>query len=504
MKYLTIAMVLVNLCQSELSDWLIKDIKIPTSLTETAKGNLLLSNGLVSREFAVKPGFATVDVYCHYKNQSLLRSLNSEAAIELDYVPYKVGGVILKDQKAYLNRTKLAASIKPDKKSFQYVSHSTSKPIAPFPYTPSRGFQGDLTWPPKGLHLSVLFQAPSSAPASHRDIKVFVHYEMYDDIPLMSKWLEIESKHDVNVGVQFVERLGVNRQWGVTQFEWVSMVQPTKYNPPSRPWLYLAPDQSHGASVEWDQESGPRGASKPQATLQYSQGQGEHVPMTNGRFISFHVHELLVGTDDPERYALATQRMATLLAPQTRENPLYFQMTKSDSTHVRHLIDQMAEVGLEMMIYSFKSGFDYLKIDPDYLKKIHKDVQYAQSKGIEVGGFLNIALHKQVQTSWKVIDPETFRPDKSACMASGWYDHVMQGLDTFMNSTGLSMIMADGTYSGALCAATDHVHHKGLSDSINQQFNKQSEMFLLLREKSVYIQQPDWYIYQGASRSSKL
>ncbi len=63
------------------------------------------------------------------------------------------------------------------------------------------------------------------------------------------------------------------------------------------------------------------------------------------------VHELVVGSDMRERQALAIHRKLRLLAPQTQENPIFFHMTRSDNASVFSVLDQMAEVGFDMLIY---------------------------------------------------------------------------------------------------------------------------------------------------------
>ena len=53
----------------------------------------------------------------------------------------------------------------------------------------------------------------------------------------------------------------------------------------------------------------------------------------------------------------------------------------------------MAEVGFEMMIYSFGSGFSIESSNETYIQGIAADIAYAKSKGIEVhnmGTFLPV------------------------------------------------------------------------------------------------------------------
>ena len=154
---------------------------------------------------------------------------------------------------------------------------------------------------------------------------------------------------------------------------------------------------------------------------------------------------LLVQTED-ERVALSKHRLTRLLAPHTRENPIFFHMTESNSISFRIAIHQMAEVGFEMLIYSFGSGFDMESRDAIYVDRIASDIKFANDRGIEVGGYDLIALDRVVQSSWMAIDPVTNKSRGDACFASGWYDYLLNRTLTFMDRTNLSMVETDGPY----------------------------------------------------------
>jgi hypothetical protein len=62
---------------------------------------------------------------------------------------------------------------------------------------------------------------------------------------------------------------------------------------------------------------------------------------------------MVIGTSDPERTGLSIRHLTRLLAPQVQENPIYFHMTNSSSEAFRATVDQLAEVGFEMIFYSF-------------------------------------------------------------------------------------------------------------------------------------------------------
>jgi len=87
-------------------------------------------------------------------------------------------------------------------------------------------------------------------------------------------------------------------------------------------------------------------------------------------FESFRVHELVVGSSDKERFNLALKRKMRLLAPHTQENPIFFHMISQNSTLFRDAVDQMADVGFEMIIYSFGSGFNLESENDTYLELV--------------------------------------------------------------------------------------------------------------------------------------
>jgi len=87
-------------------------------------------------------------------------------------------------------------------------------------------------------------------------------------------------------------------------------------------------------------------------------------------FESFRVQELVVGTSDHERFNMALKRKMRLLAPHTQENPIFFHMITDNSTMFRDTVDQLADVGFEMIVYSFGSGFDLESDNETYLQQV--------------------------------------------------------------------------------------------------------------------------------------
>ncbi len=271
-------------------------------------------------------------------------------------------------------------------------------------------------------------------------------------------------------------------------------------------WLFVETDQppGHGTNVVWTNDveiNTIPGSFPPLLNCTYQTDHVVIIPLVTN-LTSFRVHELVIGSSDPERSALSRHRLMRLLAPHTQENPIFFHMTNAASAAFREAIDQMAEVGFEMLIYSFGSGFNMESDNQTYIDGITSDIAYATSKGIEVGGYDLIAWTRQVQESWMAIDPDTGKPRDSACFASGWYDYLLNRTLTFMDRTGLIMVETDGPYSGYSCAATNHLHHRNNDDSVYRQNILQGNYYKILRERSVYINQPDYYFYMGGSKNS--
>ena len=381
-----IALQLFVVTCAKFSDWLITDVKIKTTLTEGEDGTLRLSNGLITRIFLTNPGFTTVDFFSHEKQSSILRALNPEAIVGLDGKVYTVGEVKTDIPRGYLNRTALKESLRASTESFQYVGYKLSDPVAPYPYTPMRGAPKDISWPPKGLRLDVYFRAPVFAPYYHQFVSICIHYEMYDGIPLMSKWISIYGEpvahENVKVSVYSVEILSVNQQWTQQSF-WDGPYN--NYN-----WFYIETDQAHGTYIQWTtdpHEDRLPGSFEPMVNVTYEVSSSLPVPcitLTTDGFQSFRVHELAIGSSDETRRALSRHRMFRLLAPQAQENPIFFHLTETDESSFRNAVDQLSEVGFEMLIYSFGSGFNLESTDESYIQKIKEQVQYANNKGIEV------------------------------------------------------------------------------------------------------------------------
>ena len=110
-----------------------------------------------------------------------------------------------------------------------------------------------------------------------------------------------------------------------------------------------------------------------------------------GKFSSFRVYEMPFDSFDRERKGLFTRHFYKTIAPWTTENPIFMHLTSSDPAVVRTAVDQCAETGYEMIILSFGSGANAEDISEENIAKFKELVDYARSKGIEMGCYSLLA-----------------------------------------------------------------------------------------------------------------
>ena len=171
---------------SQQNDWLVHRQDSKTRLLKTASG-LRLTNGLVERTFATQPDgyFCTTDL--RRGDRSFFRALSPEANLTLNGKGYSVGGCLGQPDNRYefwyAERWPLAK----DPDAFAYRNYSLTKPSKSFEWR-ARSGAPSVPWPPKGLRLTVEF-----AHAALPNLRVFVHYEMYDNIPAYRKLVSIRN-----------------------------------------------------------------------------------------------------------------------------------------------------------------------------------------------------------------------------------------------------------------------------------------------------------------------
>lgn len=478
------------------NDWLLVSANQPAAVAASSGGDSLsLGNGLVQRVFKTAPNLACVSLQNLNNSAEYVRAVTPEAGLTIGGVRWEIGGLRGQVDRSFLSPTWLG-QFSTSTNSFRFVRHRVGQPEARFPWQPRFGAPA-APWPPKGVRLDFEFEPPSQPelPPAIAGLRVVVHYELYDGLPVIAKWLTIS-----NVGP------------GTVTLDQIT-VENLAVTPDQRARLVIDCDQIHPGGPRWTRDpdwptfapinpGDARFMPHPQEYfLQCDYTIGPSVRLAAGAsFTSFRVHELLLENEDRERTGLAVRRMYRTLTPQAMENPIFMHLRNSDSASIRRAVDQCAAVGFEMVILTFWSGFNMESEDPAYIARIKADFDYAHGKGIKIGGYILFATTASKGPSHDAIDPATGKPDGSLCLGAEYTDAYFAKLLRFIDQTGMDIIETDGPYHGYECASTTHKYHRGREDSRWVQWERQSLFYRECRARGLYINSPDWYFFAGSNK----
>jgi hypothetical protein len=215
-------------------------------------------------------------------------------------------------------------------------------------------------------------------------------------------------------------------------------------------------------------------------------------------FETFRAFELAQDSTERERKSLEKRRMYRTIAPWATENPILMHVRSANPKAVKFAVDQCAEVGFEMMILTFGSGFDFESRDPKYQAGLKELVNYAESKGVVLGGYSLCSSRSAGTKADNVVGTPTF--GVAPCLGSTWGHDYLEQLKNMMQNTGLSVLEHDGSYPGDTCAATNHFYHHGKEDSQWVQWKAITDLYKRCRANGVYLNVPDWYYLSGSSK----
>ena len=471
---------------SQQNDWLVQPFRQP-ALVKEKDSQLILDNGLIRRTFATTPNFATVDYTNQITGNTLLRAIKPEAVLAINGNEYEVGGLKGQPDYAYLDSDWIA-DLTSDENAFQFREYRVGKPEIRYPWVHRRSTTSSV-YPPEGVKLTVVFSPPPSA----NSLQVCLHYELYQGIPALSKWLTIhnESQEPIQLDALNCEILAGNEQ------EKHRLHVESDYAFSGMETTHWGPDADYKTQVDYNYQM------PLLMTSRYPLGPG--VLLQPGEtFKSFRTFEILHDSDARERKGLARRKMYRTVAPQVTENPIFMHVRSAEPDAVRLAIDQCAEVGFEMVIMTFGSGFNIESEDPEYIITMKELTDYAHHKGIQLGGYTLMCASRNAGEDFNCVDPDTGQPGsrfgQSACLASRWADGYFQRVLNFMDATGIDIIETDGPYHGDICAATTHEHHNGLADSQLRQWEACVHFYHECRKRGIYINSPDQYYLNGSNK----
>lgn len=340
------------------------------------------------------------------------------------------------------------------------------------------------------------------------DVRLSVHYELYDGIPVMAKWLTITNNaaHDITINDFTSEMLAA--------VEYGSVVGQLPTNFPN-PNIHIETDyafygmNAEGANrhvVHWekdpDYQTQVNYLRNTPCLLKVSPEIGPEAILAPGDTLTtFRTFTLPYDSQDRERQGLSIRRMYRTIAPWITENVIMMHARFADWERLKVAIDQSADVGFEMLILTFGSGFNIEDNSPEYLAKMKEYADYARKKGVEIGGY-SLLASRSISKEDDVQMPPGQRPTygKSPCIGSHWGQEYFDKLYRFFEETGFMLFEHDGSYPGDVCMATSHPGHTGLLDSRWKQYEVISNFYKWCRAKGIYLNVPDYYYLSGSSK----
>jgi len=484
-------------------DWLVRKPTQTAGVYRGARTNeIVLSNGLLSRTFRLSPNAATVGFELITTGATLIRGVKPEAVLEIDGVRREVGGLKGQPNYAFL-RPEWIDGLMADPAAFQFSGFEVGPIEKRMEWAEVRRHAPDVVWPPKGAHLRMDYMA-ESVPG----VVVSVHYELYDGLPVLSKWITVRNESAKAITIDhFTSEI-------LAAVEYGSNVEDRgPYFPP--PNIHVETDYSFGGmlpmdasreSVHWvaDPEylSQVSYRRKNPCLLEVRPELGPAAVVAPGEeFESFRAFELPFDGYDRERNGLALRRMYRTIAPWVTENPLMLHVRFSDWETVKNAIDQCADVGFEMTILTFGSGFNIENESAEYVSKMKGYADYARSKGVEIGGY-SLLASRTIDAKNDVVMPpgETPTFGNSPCLESAWGQGYFDTLYRFYEATGFSLLEHDGSYPGDACVSSEHPGHAGYEDSRWKQWKKISEFYHWCRGRGVSLNVPDFYYLSGSTK----
>ncbi|HUT25925.1 MAG TPA: hypothetical protein VM492_16440, partial [Sumerlaeia bacterium] len=308
-------------------------------------------------------------------------------------------------------------------------------------------------------------------------VRVSVHYELYDGVPILSKWITVHNGADRTIIVnRFVSEI-------LAAVESESRVE-ERGIPVLPPKIHVETDYSMGGlsrtnalrfSARWvpdpDYSTQVNYLRQTPCLLEVTPAIGPEQDVKPGEtFESYRAFLLPQDSFDRERQGLGLRRMYRTVAPWVTENPLMMHVRYADWKSVKNAIDQCAEVGFEMVILTFGSGFNIEDESPEYIAEMKRYADYARTKGIEIGGYSLLSSRRVEPDSDNCINPKTGKPGgmthgNCPALAGGWGQDYFRKLYAFFEKTGHMNFEHDGSYPGDLDAASRPPLQKGVEDS---------------------------------------
>lgn len=342
-------------------------------------------------------------------------------------------------------------------------------------------------------------------------ITLTVHYELYDGAPVFGKWITVHNGGDTTITIdRFAsEILAVAEEHNPVETR-AGVVHPVpqslhvetdfafggfNHEHANRHVVHWRPDPQYTSIVNYSREQPTLLVVSP------DRGPARDVA-PGGTFESQRTFQLVHDSTCRTRRSLALKRMYRTIAPWTTENPLMHHLLSSDPDTVRQAIDRAAEVGFEMVILSFGSGFNIENDDPAFLDAWKSVADHARAKGIDLGAY-SLLSSRRIGGGNDVVSPPGEKPTHGSCPAltSEWGREYFRKLYQFHRHTGFSVFEHDGSYPGDADVTPRPPLQKGGPDSQWAQWRIIRDFYQWCRGEGIFLNVPDYYFLSGSNKA---
>ena len=471
-------------------DWLLDGSGYVSTIVRTPDGmGIMMTNGLISREFRVSPGLSTINISNLMTGDSMLRTACSEGTLTIDGKDYPLGGLSGVEERGYM-LPEWIDGMRPLENSFRVVDWTVTD-LKPRMEWNRKRWALVKEWNPTGKELTITLEGPGDL----KGVKVDLHYEIYDGAPIIGKWLIVRNE---------TGRAIMLDKFTLEELAFVEYESDVDHVPASSAGsIHVESDwaQVSCGTTFWGTD--PKYTSQVNYGLQTqcfltvklpNDGPAQEIP-SGERFESFRNWLMPFDSQERERKGLFLRHFKRILAPWTTENPIFLHLTSTKLEDVKTAIEQCVETGYEMIILSFGSGLDMEDESEENISKFKEYVDLAHSKGIEIGGY-SLLASRWISDEVDVINPRTGKRGgmtfgSSPCLSSEWGHEYFRKIQSFFEKTGMDVFEHDGSYSGDPCASTSHAFHKGLEDSQWNQRKMLENLYKWMRAKGIYMNVPD-------------
>ena len=502
---LFISLLISSSLVAQKSDWLIVPIQKKASI-HFQNHQILLDNGLVQRSFIVDPNLSCISYKNLTNGQELIRSIEPEARIVINSIAYNIGGLSGQKEKAYL-KMDVEKFLHKNDSDFVFTKYYITD-IKPFIYWKPKTW---LTNPHQATGKELTLEFISNLKAL-QNVLVKVHYELYDGVPLITKWISVENNSQYSIKINRV----VNEVLGLVEEESAVVGKPEEMK--KQHGIYFETNYAFNNAMRYDiSDQTTHWKTDMNYTSQVNYNfetpclleiYPEKAPginlVPNEVFKSVRTNELLMDSYDRQRRGLMLKKMYRTIAPWTTQNPIFMHLVSKNDQEVKNAIDQCVITGYEAVILSFGSHLNMEDTTIENLNRWKVLATYAHDRKILLGGY-SLFSSRRISDEDDVVDIKTGKPGgaffgNAPCFGSKWGLAYRDKIQNFFSYTGFDIWENDGPYPGDLCASKNHPGHLGYDDSQWRQMEIQKGLYHWLNEHGVYINAPDWYFLDGTHK----